>query len=96
MSDIFDEISKLRESLSFFADENITDLSDTEIVAAANELIQDLQVKQSLYELAIAHSITGSDFERWSVLAMERLSNMREGDEVSEEDLLELLKHCRS
>lgn len=95
MGKLSEAVSRLKESLAFYTEENISKLSDDEIVDYANQWISDLEFENSLYGIAIANNIVGSEYERWSALAIERFNQLEEGDEIEEADLLALLKQVR-
>jgi len=92
MSRLNEAISELKESLSFYAEEDISKLSEVELVDYANQWISDLEFENSLYRLAVANNITGPDFERWAALAAEKFNQLQEGEEINEEELLALVK----
>lgn len=96
MSDLTHALSDLRTSLELYSEENIKKLSDAEIVDLANSRIAELELENSLYNIALLNEITGHDFERWYVLATDKFHELAEGEELTEEVLLKLLKSVRN
>ncbi len=95
-SSVSGAISRLREMLGFYAQEDISKLGDADLIDYANERIGDLEFSNSLYHLALANNVSAPEFERWFSLAVEKFAELQEGEEISEEDLLDLLKEIRS
>jgi len=96
MSDLDHAILELRTSLEIYSEENIKKLSDAEVIDFANSRIAELELENSLYNIAILNEITGSTFERWYELATEKFHELKEGEELTEEVLLGLLKTVRN
>lgn len=92
MNSLSAAISELKESLSFYAEDDISKLSEEELVNYANQWIGDLEFENSLYRLALTNNISGADFERWAALAAEKYNQLEEGQEVTEEELLALAR----
>lgn len=96
MANLSEPISRLRESLSFYSDENLSGLTDAEIIDFANERLSDLEFLNSLYQIAMENNLTLAEFDRWYKLAADRFAEMKEGEEINEEELISLLKQVRS
>ncbi len=91
MENLNNAIKSLRETLEFATEENIAEYSDTQIVEHANNTITNLEVENSLQNLALENSMSVADYQKWVVLAIDKLTSLKEGEEVSDEDLLGLL-----
>ena len=89
-------LENLKESLNFLTEANFANISDAELVDYAVNFIHEVVLDNSLYEIAVKNNITGSDFDRWADLAMEKLENQKEGETIEETDLIALLKDVRN
>ena len=96
MSDVLDAISELRESLELVTEDNVAELNDAEIVTYANDLIGDLAFINSLYSIGLENSMTPSEFTRWSDLVEIKLNELKDDEELSDQELLGLLKEIRN
>jgi alcohol dehydrogenase class IV len=96
MENLSQSIENLKESLTYLAEENISEMSEAELVDYAVSFIHDIVLDNSLYEIAVKNNITGTDFDRWADLAMDKLENQKEDETIEEHDLVALLKDVRS
>ena len=96
MNKLSESLSGLKESLSFYTEEDISKLSETELVDYANQWISDLEFENSLYRFAIANNITGAEFEKWATLAADKYNQLQEGEEINEDELLALVNQSKN
>ena len=96
MPGLIDAIKDLRETLEYVSEDNIGEFSDEQIVEYASDHISNLELVTSLYEVAIEHNIHGADFDRWFDLAVEKLGELDDDEQLEEADLLALLKQTRN
>jgi|GEM_PF-2845156 len=96
MEKLNNSLENLKESLKYLAEENITGMNDSELVDYAVHFIHEVVLDNSLYEIAVKNNITGTDFDRWADIAMEKLENQKEDETIEEHDLVALLKDVRN
>jgi len=96
MEQLSNSLENLKESLSYLAEENISEMSEAQLVDYAVDFIHEVVLDNSLYEIAVKNNITGTDFDRWAELALDKLENQKEGETIEEHDLVALLKDVRS
>lgn len=95
MSEIFDVVEELKNTLEFFSEDDISEYSAEQVVQYAADHISQLEVENALYRLAIEHHITGTDFDKWYDLAAAKLDKTPDGEDVSDDELLALLRSVR-
>jgi hypothetical protein len=92
ITDLFDSVDNLRETLLQVAEENISNYTDDKLIDYANDRINALELENTLQSMAISHGIVGKDFERWYDAALDYIQNIDDMSEIEEDKLLGLLK----
>lgn len=85
-------IKRLRDTLELFAEENISEYPDDELIDYAEQRISQLELDKSLFEIAIAYGIGPELIDRWYSSAIAKLSTVGDGEELRSDQLLALLQ----